>query len=216
MVSAVPVAMPYTVAWVPDGNALLVNDRNGALSRYSVHGSPPRLLVDGVRLAADPVRPPDGADLLYERVAERASLYVMARDGSRARALVGPNGGICSCTLAGPARWSPDGADAFAIRINGDESRIFVMAADGSRLRRLTDEPGAWMEDDPVWSPHGDRIAFNRWQRDGTGDWQVRPIGDRDRRWRPRRVGGGRTGRGWRADRLVAGRPEYPVASGRP
>ena len=36
-----------------------------------------------------------------------------------------------------------------------------------------------------MWSPHGDRIAFNRWQRDGTGDWQVRPT-HRDRRWRPR------------------------------
>ena len=38
----------------------------------------------------------------------------------------------CSCTLAGPARWSPDGRSiAFAIALAGMESRIFVMETMG-------------------------------------------------------------------------------------
>jgi dipeptidyl aminopeptidase/acylaminoacyl peptidase len=32
------------------------------------------------------------------------------------------------------------------------------------------------MENDPAWSPDGSRIAFNRWQRDGAGDWQTRSV----------------------------------------
>jgi Tol biopolymer transport system component len=178
MVSAVPLPMPEAVEWAPDGGSLLVNDTDGQLRRYSIHGSPPRLLVDGVHLEAGGSRPPDGADLLYERKAQPGALYVMARDGSRARELVGPTSHSCSCTLAGPARWSPDGQSiALAIHLEGAGTRIVVMGADGTGLRPLTDETGSWIEEDPTWSPLGDRIAFNRWQRDDTGDWQVRPIG---------------------------------------
>lgn len=178
MVSAVPMAMPAAVEWAPDGDSLLVNDRDGSLFRYSVHGSPPRLLVDGVHLDADAVRPPDGADLLFERAAEPGTLYVMAGDGSRRRELVGPTAGPCSCVVAGPARWSPDGRwIAFALRLDREESRVFVLRADGTGLRGLTSETGSSIEGDPTWSPLGDRIAFNRWQRDDAGDWQARPIG---------------------------------------
>jgi Tol biopolymer transport system component len=178
MVSAVPMTMPTAVDWTPDGDALLVDDADGRLFRYSIYGSPRRLLVDGVHLDADASRPPDGAEILYERVAEPGALYLMTRDGTRARELVGPTAETCSCTLAGPARWSPDGRSiAFAIALDGTASRVFVMEADGTGLRRLTDESRAWMETDPTWSPIGDRIAFNRWQRDDAGDWQARPIG---------------------------------------
>ena len=52
MVSAVPMAMPTAVDWTPDGNALLVDDADGRLFRYSIYGSPRRLLVDGVHLDA--------------------------------------------------------------------------------------------------------------------------------------------------------------------
>jgi Tol biopolymer transport system component len=178
MVSTMPMAMPAAVEWAPDGDSLLVNDRDGGLFRYSIHGSPPRLLVDGVQLDTGAARPPDGADLLFERAAEPGTLYVMAWDGSRRRELVGTTAGPCSCVVAGPAHWSPDGRwIAFALRLDPDESRVFVLGSDGSGLRRLTNETGPWIEDDPTWSPVGDRIAFNQWQRDAAGSWQARPIG---------------------------------------
>ena len=101
----------------------------------------------------------------------------MARDGTRPRELVGPSVPECSCTLSGPARWSPDGTRiAFAIRTGDTESRIYVMGVDGSGLHRLTDETGPGIELDPTWSPMGDRIAFDRWLGDAA-DRQVRPIG---------------------------------------
>ena len=177
MVSAVPISRPDAVEWAPDGRSLLVNDGDGRLLRYFVNGSPARLLFDGVRLEPDAFRPPDGAQVLYERDEERGALYVMDRDGSGARALVGPTTDPCVCTLAGTARWSPDGQTvAFPIGSVNGESRIYVMRADGTGLRRLTDETGPWIESDPAWSPAGDLVAFNRWQRDDAGAWQVRAI----------------------------------------
>ena len=177
MVSAVPMAMPAAVVWTIDGSSLLVNEPDGSLFLYPTHGSPSRLLVEGVHLDAGALRPPAGAEVLYRREADSGTLYVMARDGSRARMLAGPPAETCSCAVAGPARWSPDGRMiALAIRLDEQESRLYVMDADGTELRRLTDEAGPGIEEDPIWSPLGDRIAFNRWQRDG-GDWQVRPIG---------------------------------------
>lgn len=177
MVSAVPMPMPNAVEWLPDGHALLVDDADGRLLRYSIHGAPARLVGDGVRLEPGAARPPDGAELLYERTADPGSLYVMARDGSRPRQLVGPTADACACRLAGPARWSPDGQMiAFAVRLDGIDSRIFVMNADGTGLHRLTDEDGPWIEADPAWSSAGDRIAFNRWH-DDAGAAEIRPIG---------------------------------------
>ena len=178
MVSAVPMSMPVALEWAPDSDSLLVNESDGRLFRYSVHGSPRRLLVDGVDLEPDAARPPDGVDVLYQRHAEPGALYVMARDGSRPRELVGPTADACSCTLAGPARWSPDGREvAFTLRLDANEARLFVMTADGTGLRRVTNEAGPGIEADPSWSPVGDRIAFNRWQRDDAGDQQVQAIG---------------------------------------
>lgn len=178
MVSAVPMSMPDAVAWAPDGRSLFVNDPDGGLVRYFVDAAPARVLVDGVRVGRDALRPPDGARILYERVEEPGALYVMDQDGSGAQALVGRTTKPCLCRLAGHASWSPDGGMiAFPVRSDRAASRLYVMAADGTGLRQLAQETGSWIETDPSWSPSGDHIAFNRWQRDDTGAWQVRAIG---------------------------------------
>src|SRR3954453_23247688 len=51
------------------------------------------------------------------------------------------------------------------------------MRADGTGGRQLAAEEGGGFEKDHAWSPDGTQIAFNRWQRDDSGDWLVRAIG---------------------------------------
>ena len=177
MLSAVPMPMPDAVEWAPDSRSLLVEEKGGRLLRYPANGTQAQVVVDGVHLEPGASRPPVGAELLFERTAEPGVLYVMARDGSHPRELIGPGTEACPCTVAGPARWSPDGATvAFTIRLGSTESRIYLVGADGTGLRRLTSEAGPAIELDPTWSPVGDRVAFNRWS-DETGRSQIRPIG---------------------------------------
>src|SRR5919112_4312826 len=43
------------------------------------------------------------------------------------------------------------------------EGALFTMNPDGSHIRQITHPPKDWpQDDDPAWSPDGERIAFNR------------------------------------------------------
>ena len=42
------------------------------------------------------------------------------------------------------------------------EGALFTMNPDGSHVRQITHPPKDWRDDDPVWSPDGQKIVFNR------------------------------------------------------
>ena len=42
------------------------------------------------------------------------------------------------------------------------KSANFAMNPDGSHVRQITHPPKGWRDDDPVWSPDGQKIVFNR------------------------------------------------------
>src|SRR5215211_9543246 len=43
---------------------------------------------------------------------------------------------------------------------------LFTMNPDGSHIRQITHPPEGWRDDDPVWSPDGQQIVFNREKSD--------------------------------------------------
>ncbi len=108
-------------------------------------------------------------------------LYVMNADGSKQRRLTTPAFGFP------PPAWSPDGRRIAFVsgpgacildihRVNFVSERnvgttdvdISVANADGSGLRRVTGGPG--VDCAPVWSPDGQKIAFQRLLVRGEGD----------------------------------------------
>ena len=90
-------------------------------------------------------------------------IFVMNSDGSGLQRLTSSLPGECDGRDSwdgGPA-WSPDGrAIAFTRRFCGRDPEIYVTNADGSEQRRLTRNPTDFHTSEPVWSPHGNKIAF--------------------------------------------------------
>jgi TolB protein len=86
-------------------------------------------------------------------------------------------------THAGYPAWAPnDDRIAFVWNVTGN-SELYTINADGSNLRRLTNTP-ADEELRPAWSPHGDKIIFDRGDEqdlNGRRLWTIAPNGTGER-----------------------------------
>jgi Tol biopolymer transport system component len=173
-----PVTGNDSAQWTPDGAGILVGTAQGSIVRLdaAAKAAPVIVAVGPARFLAGEVRPPDGAQILYEPDSTpEIDLWIMNADGTGARPLIPASALRGSQHDLSAVHWSPNGklvAFNCAAPTNVDVSHVCVMNADGTDIRQLTDESDAWFETDFVWSPDSTRIAFNRWY-----NGSVRPIG---------------------------------------
>jgi WD40-like Beta Propeller Repeat len=171
-------------SWSADSRSVIVAT-SGGVTQYDVLGSAAPNVLPAGRYVPGEIRPPDGAQLLYEPDSTpEVDLWIMNIDGTGARPLIPATALKGMDSDLDEIRWSPDGSVvAFTCTPpDGSEgTRICLVNADGSSLHALTDESGAWTETDLRWSPDGRSIAFDRWQKDSTsGAWLIQPIGMAD------------------------------------
>jgi Tol biopolymer transport system component len=174
---------------------------------------PPKGTVD-----RNPDISPDGTKIVFQRENTSCSgcatnqIWVVDVDGSHAKRLsFGPHpskdcglGGVCD---ASPA-WSPDGRRIAFSRASGPvkddlirRAGIYTMGADGSHVRRITQDalPAQGEDQEPMWSPDGTEILFQRWNvrdarpRDHVALWIVDLASGKERRITPFRLWAGDT-----------------------
>jgi len=164
--------------------------------------------IDSALSGATPVLSPDATQLAIAKFG-RDSIYLVSADGTNPRAVANLG------TNASDPAWSPNGLRlAVTIRPATASSYIVTCNLNGTGLIQLTS--GAFRDQQPAWSPSGDRIVFVREDyatsvrrlfvinADGTGLTQLTAdIDDREPAWSPDGSMIAFTGRGPTGERRV-------------
>jgi len=170
------------LAWSPDGNRIAFSHAGGATSGFSppaiivvsAEGSDRHVLTDPLEANLSPAWSPDGSQIVFvSRRDGNDEIYLMNADGSGQTRLTDQ-----PLEDVAPS-WSPDGKHVLFLS-NRDLAggplpgrfvpEVYVMDVNGSRQTNLTGN--AAHDDDAVWSPGGDRIAFVS-DRDGNAEVYV-------------------------------------------
>lgn len=146
-------------AWTADGSALVfASDRAGGsqLFRVRVAGARAAGTVERVTTSgawdSEPAVAPDGTIIFVRGRGPLARLWRRAADGTERR---------LTTRKAGAERWpaiSPDGKHVAYVAVTEASSQLRVRQLDGDSDRVVLGDRDA---EHPVWSPRGDRIAFD-------------------------------------------------------
>jgi Tol biopolymer transport system component len=165
--------------WSADSSFILMMDQANDIYRYDVNGNEPVVIAHNAMPRV--VLPPNGAQFVYEEMSGPRALGIMNSDGTNRHLIytIPQNETRDGCDL-GSVLASPDGSHiTFARRPAGgvDQCRIFIVNVDGTGAHQLSTDTNIVFETDARWSPDGSMIAFDRWNGDTPGQWNIQPLG---------------------------------------
>lgn len=163
-------------SWLPDGRGVIFeSNRLGFRDLFLVElGGEDRQLTDVPQGCFEPDVHPDGKRLVYVSSAEgNADVYSRDLAGGAPRRLTwSPRDDTAP-------RWSPSGEHIAWISLRDGRNVAYVMNADGSKPRAIAEPTGGLRgQQDAVWSPKGDAVAFTQRHEAGYASVVAVRIGD--------------------------------------
>jgi Tol biopolymer transport system component/DNA-binding winged helix-turn-helix (wHTH) protein len=154
-------AAPTSLAWMPDGDAVVYSS-SGSLWRMSVTGGgnrTPERLAFAAGQATDPAVSRNGRRLAYSQGHVRQDIWhVELAGGSEA---AGPPRELISSTREdGWPQYSPGGGRIAFLSDRSGSRQVYVCDADASNPLRLTSLAGGVQRPYPGWSPDGEKLVF--------------------------------------------------------
>jgi Tol biopolymer transport system component len=170
------VDLVQAVGWSPDGQriAFAVNPSSPRIVVQNIDGTQRSTLTATDAYALEPAWSPDGSTIAYRfshpgfpGQLVPADIHLIDQDGTNDRAITSS---ACLDSFYSDPNWSPD-ARRLVAEINAScetvATNIVVMNADGSGTTNLADLCCTTSDKNPVWSPDGTQIAFNRDEPNG-------------------------------------------------
>ena len=163
----------------PAANGLIAGARNGDIYVYNAVDGTEKLLVGGDNADVGPVFSRDGTRIAFLRLdpvdEDRATLFLVAPDGSGLRALFGPES-------VQSGAWSPS-SDRLAVITGMQTDRaLWIVPADGPPPSRPLDLGDVMPSTEVIWRPPDGRELVFTGVEDGQFDSSWRRPMDRLRR----------------------------------
>ena len=173
-----PSSMVRNPSWLPDGSGVVFeSNRLGFRDLFATElGGEDRQLTDVAQGCFEPHVHPDGQRLVYVSSAEgNADVYTRDLAGGAPRRLTwSPRDDTAP-------RWSPSGEHIAWISLRDGRNVAYVMNADGSKPRPIAEPTGDLRgQQDVVWSPKGDAVAFTQRHQAGHASVVVAAVGSGD------------------------------------
>jgi Tol biopolymer transport system component len=216
----------YSPSLSPDGKQLAYSWNGGSGSHFSIYvkllgNEEPLRLTRHDSIDFNPVWSPDGHYIAFCRIKQgETGIYMLAALGGAERKIRDAHWDQRDFDQVfwyfGRLSWSPDGKLlAFSDRVSGNEpTSIYLLALDSLATQKLT-SPGLPGDYNPMFSPDGKTLAFNRGSQGVTSIYTIPVAGGSDER---RLATGPQFGWGlaWTSDgrEIVFGRAGWLARSG--